>query len=186
MSSLTVAPVSLAQQEEFSAVVKRMKYALTSRDLIGKDGSLIRDRDEILMHAAKRSRDIAEHLASIRHHAEDFETWIDIPKNVRPLYIGQGKYKPQEGVLPVSFMIKRLPSTIDAADVRSLFADYGAVRDVYIPYSYERDAPCNFAFVELIIEQMIPHYVYIGDTKCNIEVAIHGRRRPEEMKQRTL
>lgn len=183
---IIAAPVSKSQQEEFSAVVKRMKHTLTSQDLVSHDGSLVRDRDEILIHAAKRSRDIAAHLATIRGFAEDFDTWIDIPKNVRPLYIGQGKYRPQEGAFPISFMIKRLPSTIDAGDIRSLFADYGAVRDVYIPYSYERDAPCNFAFVELILEQRVPQYVYIGESRCNIEVAVHGRRRPEEMKQRAL
>ena len=183
--SITIAPVSQVQQDEFSAVVKRMKHTLCSRDLIKADGSLRVDRDELLVQAAKRSRDLVAHLRAIRQYADDFETWIDIPKNVRPLYIGNGKYRPQDGSMPISFMIKRLPPTVDAADVRSLFADYGAVRDIYIPYSYERDAPCNFAFVEIIMEQMLPQYVYIGENRCNIEVALNGRRRPEEMKTRS-
>jgi hypothetical protein len=184
--SITIAPVSQLQQDEFSAVVKRMKHTLSSRDLIKADGSLRVDRDELLVQAAKRSRDLAAHLVAIREFAEDFTTWADIPKNVRPLYIGNGKYRPQEGLIPISLMIKRLPPTIDAADVRSLFADYGAVRDVYIPYSYERDAPCNFAFIELMMEHTIPQYVYIGESRCNIEVALNGRRKPEEMKMRSV
>ncbi len=168
--------VTHAEQIQFAAVAKRMRNALCSRDYISEDGCLIDDFEPRI----KRSRDIGEHLKNVHVHAADFGRWMDIPKNVRPLYCDIGKYAPQSvSDVVVSFIIRNLPAHIQAGDVRNLFVDYGAVRDCYIP---TRSAG-NFCFVELIISGVPPSYVSIDGNLCKIEVA--GRRKtPAEMQAR--
>jgi hypothetical protein len=169
---------------EFAAVARRMKHVLSSRDFVSEDGSLIKDVPDLACRA-KRIRDMSAHLKVCRPAAADFNVWIDIPKNVRPLFLGGGKYRPQDaGAVPISFVIKGLAPHIDGGDVRNLFADYGAVRDVYIPFCHERSALANYCFVELVDGTYPPQQIYIGDAACNIQLARHGRRSSDEMKRR--
>lgn len=176
--------VSIADQMEFAAVARRMKHVLSSRDFVSEDGSLIKDVPD-LAGRAKRIRDMSAHLKVCRPAASDFGVWMDIPKNVRPLFTGDGKYCPQEaGAMPISFVIKGLPPHIDGGDVRNLFADYGAVRDIYTPFCHERGALANYCFVELVGGTNPPRQIYIGDAACNIQLARNGRRSSDEMKRR--
>jgi FUS-interacting serine-arginine-rich protein 1 len=154
-----------------------------SQSYIADDGSLLKYNDECHLDLILRTKTSKGH---------DFQDWINIPKNIRPIFSVHG-YVPQPPGLPItSIVIRNITSRMTAADIRNLAAMYGPVRDVYIPENRATGQARNFAFVEMLDETeadaMIKAFeskpMLFGGRRLVAELAVNGRRSPMEMRMR--
>ena len=157
-----------------------------SQAFIADDGSLIKYNEEdepvrldlILRTKTAKSR--------------DFQDWINIPKNIRPIFTSNGYIPQSPGLVVASIVLRNITSRMTAADVRNLAAIYGPVRDVYIPINKVTGLARNFAFVEMLSEAdadtMIRAFenkvMFHGGRRLVAELAVNGRRSPLEMRMR--
>ena len=156
-----------------------------SQAFIAEDGSLLKynEEDPVRLDLVLRTKTAK---------GRDFQDWINIPKNIRPIFSVHG-YVPQPPGLPVtSVVIRNIMSRMTAADIRNLAAMYGPVRDVYIPENRATGQLRNFAFVELLSEVDADTMIKAFETKIMIfggrrlvaELAVNGRRTSMEMRMR--
>jgi hypothetical protein len=170
----------------FDAAKERMiRRIKESSAYINDDGSLLKYNEEepVRLDLILRTR---------ASKGRDFQDWINIPKNIRPIFSYHG-YVPQPLGLPItSVVIRNITSRMTAGDIRNLAAMYGPVRDVYIPVNKETGQLRNFAFVEMLMEDEADALVKALETKTMIfggrrlvaELAVNGRRTPYEMRMR--
>ncbi len=182
-STLTL---SDADTHQFDAAKERaLRRIRDSQAFIANDGSLLKYNEEepVRLDLILRTKTAK---------GRDFNDWINIPKNIRPIFSVHG-YVPQPPGLPVtSIVIRNITSRMTAADIRNLAAMYGAVRDVYIPENKATGQQRNFAFVEMLDEVEADALIKAFETKIMIfggrrlvaELAINGRRTPFEMRMR--
>lgn len=168
-----------------AAKARAIQRIKESQAFIAEDGSLLKYNEEepvrldlILRTKAAKGR--------------DFKDWINIPKNIRPIYTPNG-YAPQSpGLSVTSVVIRNITSRMTAADIRNMAAIYGPVRDVYIPENKVTGQARNFAFVEMLSEAdadtMIKAFenkvMFHGGRRLTAEMAVNGRRSPMEMRMR--
>lgn len=89
-----------------------------------------------------------------------------------------------------SMMVRNLSKTTRPEDLRYACEKYGPVRDVYLPRDYYTGQPRGIGFVEFAdhrdcrdaIRYMDGFMIDGRRVGCNL--ALHGRRRPEDMKTR--
>jgi hypothetical protein len=170
----------------FDAAKERMiRRIKESSAYINADGSLLKynEGEPVRLDLVLRTKTAK---------GRDFEDWINIPKNIRPIFSYYG-YVPQPPELPVtSVVIRNITSRMTAGDIRNLAAMYGPVRDVYIPVNKETGQLRNFAFVEMLMEDEADALIKAFETKAMIfggrrlvaELAVNGRRTPYEMRMR--
>ncbi len=172
----------------FDAAKERaLRRIKESQAFIAEDGSLLKYNEEepVRLDLILRTK---------TSKGRDFQDWINIPKNIRPIFSVHG-YVPQPPGLPViSVVIRNITSRMTAADVRNLAAMYGPVRDVYIPVNKETGQLRNFAFVEMLMEDEAEALIKALESKTMIfngrrlvaELAVNGRRTPYEMRMREI
>ena len=153
-----------------------------SQAFIAEDGSLLKynEEDPVRLDLILRTK---------TSKGRDFQDWINIPKNIRPIFSVHG-YVPQiPGLTVTSVVIRNITSRMTAADVRNLAAMYGPVRDVYIPENKATGQLRNFAFVEMLeADTMIKAFetkmMIFGGRRLVAELAVNGRRTSMEMRMR--
>ena len=168
----------------FDAAKERaLRRIKESQAYIAEDGSLLKYNEEYRLDLILRTK---------ASKGRDFQDWIYIPKNIRPIFSEHG-YVPQVPGLPVtSVVIRNITSRMTAADVRNLAAMYGPVRDVYIPENRATGQLRNFAFIEMLDEVEADNLIKAFESKTMIfggrrlvaELAVNGRRSPMEMRMR--
>jgi hypothetical protein len=81
----------------------------------------------------------------------EFEEWLAIPKNKRPIYLEGGKKGPAVAKADIgSVVIKSCPPSVLLCDIRLVLAKFGGVRDVYRPRDRATGKPKPFVFVEML------------------------------------
>eukprot|EP00195_Chlamydomonas_chlamydogama_P017281 CAMPEP_0202901572 /NCGR_PEP_ID=MMETSP1392-20130828/14333_1 /ASSEMBLY_ACC=CAM_ASM_000868 /TAXON_ID=225041 /ORGANISM="Chlamydomonas chlamydogama, Strain SAG 11-48b" /LENGTH=109 /DNA_ID=CAMNT_0049588155 /DNA_START=151 /DNA_END=476 /DNA_ORIENTATION=- len=85
-----------------------------------------------------------------------------------------------------SLLLRNLPRSVTADDVRYHTEKYGPLRDVYIPRDYYTGAPRGIAFVEFSNSRDCEDAKYgldgrmtLGGREVSVNFAQHGRKRPE-------
>jgi hypothetical protein len=80
----------------------------------------------------------------------EFNSWLAIPKNKRPIFLG-GRMGPAVAKADIgSVVVKKCPPSVLLSDIRIIFAKFGGVRDVYRPKDRATGAPKPFVFVEML------------------------------------
>ncbi len=80
----------------------------------------------------------------------EFNTWLAIPKNKRPIFLG-GRMGPAVAKADIgSVVVKKCPPSVLLSDIRIIFAKFGGVRDVYRPKDRVTGASKPFVFVEML------------------------------------
>jgi hypothetical protein len=173
MSLIATTP---APASTFAYVARAMKYRVDSRDFIDADGHLKRHPSQI------RSHDLAAMISPAL--TADYEDWISIPKNVRPLFTADGTYRPFTSNV-ISLIVGRISRYTTAAQLRAVFATFGPVRDVYIPKHFITNEPKNYAFIELDATSnwsaALESRATLNGRRLQVQVAMNGRRDPEYM-----
>jgi hypothetical protein len=168
-----------------SAKERALQRIKESQAFIAEDGSLLKYNDEepVRLDLILRTKTAK---------GRDFQDWINIPKNIRPIYTPNG-YAPQvPGLAVTSIVIRNITSRMTAADIRNLAAMYGPVRDVYIPENRMTGQARNFAFVEMLSDAEASALINAFESKTMLfngrrltaEMAVNGRRTPMEMRMR--
>jgi hypothetical protein len=81
----------------------------------------------------------------------EFEAWLAIAKNKRPIYLEGGKKGPAVAKADIgSVVIKNCPPTVLLCDIRIVLARFGGVRDVYRPRDRATGKAKPFVFVEML------------------------------------
>ncbi|XP_062203990.1 serine/arginine-rich SC35-like splicing factor SCL30 [Phragmites australis] len=90
-----------------------------------------------------------------------------------------------------SLLVRNIPLSVRAEDLRVPFERFGPVRDVYIPKDYYSGEPRGFAFVEFVdpydaseAQYHMNRQVFSG-REITVVLAAESRKRPEEMRSRT-
>lgn len=100
--------------------------------------------------------DAREYIRSVdRRKGEEkeaeFEAWLAIPKNKRPIYLEGGKKGPAIAKADIgSVVIKNCPPSVLLCDIRIVLARFGGVRDVYRPKDRATGKAKPFVFVEML------------------------------------
>ncbi len=128
------------------------------------------------IEAIQMSGDAREYIRSVdRRKGEEkeaeFEEWLAIPKNKRPIFLEKGKKGPavakadigssvsgmtqrqslqQTKFVGGSVVIKSCPPTVLLSDIRLVLARFGGVRDVYRPKDRATGKAKPFVFVEML------------------------------------
>ncbi|CAN6334519.1 unnamed protein product [Urochloa humidicola] len=89
-----------------------------------------------------------------------------------------------------SLLVRNIPLSVRAEDLRVPFERFGPVRDVYIPKDYYSGEPRGFAFVEFVdpydaseAQYHMNRQVFFG-REITVVLAAESRKRPEEMRSR--
>lgn len=172
-----------ADTYHFDAAKERtLRRIKESSAYIADDGSLIKYHQD-------HSLDLI--LRTLTSKGYDFQDWINIPKNIRPIF-GKDGYTPQVPGLAITSLVIRSIGHLTAADIRNLAAIYGSVRDVYIPTNKTTGQLRNFAFIEMLdaadadalIKAFESKTITFAGRRLYAELAINGRRSPIEMRMR--
>ncbi|KAG8058611.1 hypothetical protein GUJ93_ZPchr0002g26404 [Zizania palustris] len=90
-----------------------------------------------------------------------------------------------------SLLVRNIPLSCRAEDLRVPFERFGPVRDVYLPKDYYSGEPRGFAFVEFVdpydaseAQYHMNCQVFFG-REITVVLAAESRKRPEEMRGRT-
>ena len=100
--------------------------------------------------------DAREYIRSVdRRKGEEkeaeFEAWLAIAKNKRPIYLEGGKKGPAVAKADIgSVVIKNCPPSVLLCDIRIVLARFGGVRDVYRPKDRATGKAKPFVFVEML------------------------------------
>jgi hypothetical protein len=160
----------------FAYVARAMKHRVDSRDFIDADGHLKRHPDQITHNDL--SMTIVPALLA------DYDDWISIPKNVRPLFKGDGTYSPYTSNV-ISLIVGRISQRTTEAQLRAVFAAFGPVRDVYIPKHHMTGELKNYAFIEMDATSgwaaALASRAILNGRKLQVQLAVNGRRDPEHM-----
>jgi len=89
-----------------------------------------------------------------------------------------------------SLLVRNIPLSVRAEDLRVPFERFGPVRDVYIPKDYYSGEPRGFAFVEFVdpydaseAQYHMNRQVFFG-REITVVLAAESRKRPDEMRNR--
>ncbi|KAL6846976.1 hypothetical protein ACP4OV_022829 [Aristida adscensionis] len=89
-----------------------------------------------------------------------------------------------------SLLVRNIPLSVRAEELRVPFERFGPVRDVYIPKDYYSGEPRGFAFVEFVdpydateAQYHMNRQVFFG-REITVVLAAESRKRPEEMRSR--
>lgn len=122
----------------------------------------------------------------------DFKDWIRIPREtVRCLRTRLGYMFQPKDMKFKSILVKNLAPSTTGFQLREIFAQYGYVRDVYIPFNRMKNEQRNYGFVEIhfttpydqVLDEMAQFSVLNGQS-IKIQEAIMGRSTAEQMKAR--
>ncbi|KAI4987343.1 hypothetical protein ZWY2020_020143 [Hordeum vulgare] len=90
-----------------------------------------------------------------------------------------------------SLLVRNIPLSARAEDLRVPFERFGPVRDVYLPKDYYSGEPRGFAFVEFVdpydaseAQYHMNRQVFFG-REITVVLAAESRKRPEDMRTRT-
>ena len=175
-----------ADTHHFDAAKERaLRRINESQAFIANDGSLLKynEEDPVRLDLVLRTK---------TSKGRDFQDWINIPKNIRPIFSVHGYVPQPPGLIVTSVVIRNITSRMTAADIRNMAAMYGAVRDVYIPENRATGQQRNFAFVEMLDEMEADNLIKAFENKTMIfggrrlvaELAVNGRRSSMEMRMR--
>jgi hypothetical protein len=123
---------------------------------------------------------------------DDFKEWIRIPREkFRCLRTRLGYMFQPKDMEFKSILVKNLAPQTTGFQLREIFAQYGYVRDVYIPYNRLKSEPRNYGFIEIhfttsydqVIDEFSQFSVLNGQS-IKIQQAIMGRSSAEQMKAR--
>jgi hypothetical protein len=123
---------------------------------------------------------------------DDFKEWIRIPREkFRCLRTRLGYMFQPKDMEFKSILVKNLAPKTTGFQLREIFAQYGYVRDVYIPYNRFKSEPRNYGFVEIhfttpydqVIDEFSQFSILNGQS-IKIQQAIMGRSTAEQMKAR--
>ncbi|EEE56668.1 hypothetical protein OsJ_06104 [Oryza sativa Japonica Group] len=111
-------------------------------------------------------------------------------------YGGRGRSPPRRGYGgrkeqgSGSLLVRNIPLSCRAEDLRVPFERFGPVRDVYLPKDYYTGEPRGFAFVEFVdpydaseAQYHMNRQVVFG-REITVVLAAESRKRPEEMRSR--
>uniref|UniRef100_A0A0E0MNU7 RRM domain-containing protein n=1 Tax=Oryza punctata TaxID=4537 RepID=A0A0E0MNU7_ORYPU len=111
-------------------------------------------------------------------------------------YGGRGRSPPRRGYGgrreqgSGSLLVRNIPLSCRAEDLRVPFERFGPVRDVYLPKDYYSGEPRGFAFVEFVdpydaseAQYHMNRQVFFG-REITVVLAAESRKRPEEMRSR--
>lgn len=124
-----------------------------------------------------------------------FNEWIASPLDRgRPLYSPNGTYlKITDHSLKFkSILIRNIDPKTTPIELREIFAQYGFVRDVYIPFNYLTKEKANYAFIEMCFNiesystmlDEFNHFNILHKSYLKIQEATAGRKSSSEMKKR--
>ncbi|KAM3272607.1 hypothetical protein ACQJBY_042616 [Aegilops geniculata] len=113
-------------------------------------------------------------------------------------YGGRGRSPPRRGGYggrkeqgSGSLLVRNIPLSARAEDLRVPFERFGPVRDVYLPKDYYSGEPRGFAFVEFVdpydaseAQYHMNRQVFFG-REITVVLAAESRKRPEDMRTRT-
>jgi len=117
----------------------------------------------------------------------EFEGWLAIPKNKRPIFLEGGKKGPAVAKADIgSVVIKNCPPSVLLCDIRLVLARFGGVRDVYRPRDRATGKPKPFVFVEMLknaeawsaVDHFAKHPFVLDDNTFTTEGA--GERKTSE------
>ncbi len=134
------------------------KEAEEKRTKADKDLKEYRDKLNGVPEAVKveMTGDAREYIRSVdRRKGEEkeaeFEAWLAIAKNKRPIYLEGGKKAPAVAKADIgSVVIKNCPPSVLLCDIRIVLARFGGVRDVYRPRDRASGKAKPFVFVEML------------------------------------
>ena len=175
-----------ADTHHFDAAKERtIRRIMESQAFIAEDGSLLKYNEEepVRLDLILRTKTAK---------GRDFQDWINIPKNIRPIFSVNGYVPQSPELLITSIVLRNITSRMTAADIRNLAAMYGPVRDIYIPENKATGQLRNFAFIEMvdvidadaIIKAFETKMMTFNGRRLTTELAINGRRTPFEMRMR--
>ena len=143
-----------AKQEEFGFWYEP-KEAEEKRTKADKDLKEYRDKLNGV-EKVEMTGDAREYIRSVdRRKGEEkeaeFEAWLAIAKNKRPIYLEGGKMAPAVAKADIgSVVIKNCPPSVLLCDIRIVLARFGGVRDVYRPRDRASGKAKPFVFVEML------------------------------------
>jgi hypothetical protein len=117
----------------------------------------------------------------------EFEEWLAIPKNKRPIYLEGGKKGPAVAKADIgSVVIKNCPPSVLLCDIRVVLSKFGGVRDVYRPRDRATGKAKPFVFVEMLknadawsaVDHFAKHPFVLDDNTFTTEGA--GERKTSE------
>ena len=123
---------------------------------------------------------------------DDFKAWIRIPREkFRCLRTRLGYMFQPKDMEFKSILVKNLSPATTGFQLREIFAQYGYVRDVYIPFNRTKSEQRNYGFVEIhfttpydqVIDELSQFSILNGQS-IKIQQAIMGRSTAEQMKAR--
>jgi hypothetical protein len=99
--------------------------------------------------------DIREEIQSFDNRSgeareADFNKWLAIPKNKRPVYMNGGRMGDPAKAGLGSVVVKKCPVSVLLWDIRYIMAKFGPVRDVYRPRDKVTGKSKPFVFVEMV------------------------------------
>lgn len=139
--------------------------------------------------------DFAQWLKTRHYDCDKFVEWLTIPREKgRPLYTPNGSYLriPDGSMTFTSILVRNIDPKTTAIELREIFAQYGFVRDVYIPINRITNTKSNYAFVEMtfniesfstLCDEFI-RFNILHKASLKIQEATAGRRTSKEMKMR--
>ena len=139
----------------------------------------------------KYAADLA-HWVKQQGKIDDFKEWIRIPREkFRCLRTKLGYMFQPKDMTFKSILVKNLAPATTGFQLREIFAQYGYVRDVYIPYNRCKSEPRNYGFIEIhfttpydqVIDELSQFSILHGQS-IKIQQAIMGRSTAEQMKAR--
>jgi hypothetical protein len=81
----------------------------------------------------------------------EFNSWLAIPKNKRPIFLEGGRLGPGVAKADIgSVVVKKCPPSVLLSDIRIIFSKFGGVRDVYRPKDRATGCSKPFVFVEML------------------------------------
>ncbi|CAI0466589.1 unnamed protein product [Linum tenue] len=115
------------------------------------------------------------------------------PPRLRKRHDDDGSYRDsrsrrdRRSPLPSGLLVRNLPLTASAEDLRIPFQKYGPVKDIYLPKNYHTGEPRGFGFVKYrygedaaIAKERMNHR-FIGGREIRIVFAEENRKTPQEM-----
>lgn len=141
--------------------------------------------------------DLSQWLKTRSIDQKKFNEWIALPLDKgRPLYSPNGSYlKITDNSLKFkSILIRNIDPKTTPIELREIFAQYGFVRDVYIPFNHCIKEKANYAFVEMCFNiesystmlDEFNRFNILHKSYIKIQEATAGRKSSSEMKMRTV
>ncbi len=139
--------------------------------------------------------DLSQWLKTRTMNQEKFNEWINLPLDKgRPLYTPNGSYLriTDSSLKFKSILIRNIDPKTTPIELREIFAQYGFVRDVYIPFNHVTKEKTNYAFIEMCFNiesystmlDEFNNFNILHKSYLKIQEAIAGRKSSSEMKKR--